>query len=53
MKFNADQVIAERKASLARRSTIRTQILNDQASGAKRDAKALRAEAAWLRRNGK
>lgn len=36
-----------------RRATIRQQILNDQATNNKRDPKALKAEAKWLRENGR
>lgn len=53
MKFDIDQVYAERKARIARLSETRTQIMTDQASNVKRDAKALRAEAAWFARQGK
>jgi len=47
MKFNIDQAHADRKARATRLSDVRAQITTDQTSNAKRDAKALRAEAAW------
>jgi hypothetical protein len=53
MKFNADQARADLKARIARRNETQTQILTDQASNAKRSAKAIRAEAAWYAKQGK
>lgn len=40
------------EARNARRAAIREQILADQATNAKRDKKALRAEEKWYRENG-
>ncbi len=53
MKFNADQAHADRKASVARRTATQALIQNDQQSSAKRDAKALRAEAVWFAKQAK
>jgi len=52
-KFDADQIQATRRAQIAQRKALRTQILADQQSNVKRDAKALRAEAAWCARQAK
>ena len=51
-RFSADEAIKERKECFARLKTTREQILKDQASNAKRDAKALKREREWLRKNG-
>lgn len=53
MKFNIEQAHADRAARITRRAGTRTQILTDQQSNTKRDAKALRAEAAWFAKQGK
>lgn len=53
MKSNISQAYEDRKARIARRAETQAQILADQASNAKRDAKALRAEAAWFAKQGK
>lgn len=53
MKFNIDQAHADRNASIARRAATRKQIVADQQADAKRDAAAIRAEAAWYRRQAK
>lgn len=47
MKFDINQAHADRKARIARLAEVRNQITTDQKSNAKRDAKALKAEAAW------
>jgi len=49
----ADQLYNELVERNARRAAIREQILSDQQSNAKRDARALRAEAAWFARQAK
>lgn len=51
-RFSADEAIKERKERLARQKATRKQIREDQASNAKRDAKALKREREWLRKNG-
>lgn len=51
-KTDAEMTPEERAERAARRAAIRAQILADQATNAKRDKKALRAEAAWHRKNG-
>lgn len=53
IKFDADKAHADRKARIARLAETRNQIVADQQSNAKRDAKALRAEAAWFARQAK
>lgn len=53
MKFNIDEAHAARKAQIERRTAIREQITTDQQSNAKRDAKALRAEARWYAQQAK
>lgn len=51
-KTNAEMTDQERAEREARRAATRQQILADQASGAKRDEKALKREAAWRRKHG-
>lgn len=51
-KTNAEMTPQERAEREARRAATRQQILADQASGAKRDKKALQREAAWLKKHG-
>lgn len=51
-KTNAEMTEQERAEREARRVAIRSQIVQDQAANAKRDAKALAAEARWYRKNG-
>ncbi len=53
MKFNIDQANAARASRATRRTEVQTQILTDQVSNSKRDAKALRAEAAWYAKQAK
>ena len=49
---NAEMTAAELTEREARRAATRTQIVADQRTGTKRDAKALAREAAWLRKFG-
>lgn len=53
VKTNAELTPTELQERNNRRAATQTQILNDQASNAKRDKKALAAEAAWFRKYGK
>jgi hypothetical protein len=47
-----DQMTTDERAAFeASRAATRNQILNDQRTNAKRDAKALKAERAWYRKN--
>lgn len=51
-KTDAEMTDAERIERNARRVAIRMQIRDDQRANDKRDAKALKAERDWYRKNG-
>lgn len=51
-KTNAEMADQERADRAVRRSAIREQVVQDQATNAKRDKKALATEARWYRKNG-
>ncbi len=52
-KTNAEMTATELNERNAARAATRNQIVADQTTNVKRDAKALRAEARWLAKNGK